>query len=44
MYSHKVQLITKNYIYRLICAAGWGRTFTAGLTIMGSPFQAFFIG
>ena len=25
------------------CASGWGRIFTTGLTIMGSPFQAFSI-
>ena len=25
------------------CAAGWGHIFTAELTIMGSPFQAFLI-
>ena len=25
------------------CAAGWGRIFTTGLTIMGLPFQAFSI-
>ena len=25
------------------CAAGWGGIFTAGLTIMESPFQAFSI-